>query len=104
VGDGIGDFLFTVARRLNGRLNVADLLECQTVLIVVICCKLDFPQEFSTNEIIFQFADFKDENAKLISNIGNIIIAFLAPNRKLFRNLLSLSTDLQYKSIIHYCI
>ena len=36
VGNCVGDFLFPVPGRLNGGLDVANLLQCKTILIVVI--------------------------------------------------------------------
>jgi len=49
----------------------------------------------NTDEVIFQFADFEDEDAEFVGDVGNVIVTFFAPNGKLFRDFLSLTADLQ---------
>ena len=39
MGDCVGDFLFTITGWLNGRLNVTNLFEGETILIVVVYCQ-----------------------------------------------------------------
>jgi len=72
VGDCVGDFLFTITGRLNGRLDVTNLFKSETILIVVIYRTnelIRFSGGGDTNEIVFQFTDFKNEDSEFISDI-----------------------------------
>jgi hypothetical protein len=99
VGDCIGDLLFAVTRWLNGRLDVANLFKSETVLIVVVYNKVLASSLGGecTNEIILQFADFKDEDTQFVGDIGDIIIAFFTPDRELLSNFLALPGDLWHQ-------
>lgn len=43
MGDCVGDFLFAVTGGLDRGLDVADLFECKTVLIVVVFISMSVP-------------------------------------------------------------
>jgi hypothetical protein len=48
-----------------------------------------------TNVVVFEFADFEEEDAEFVGNVGDVVIALFAPNRELLGNLLSLTGDLK---------
>src|SRR5262245_13201510 len=47
-----------------------------------------------TNKVIFQLPDLVEQNAKLVGDIGDVVVAFFSPDGKLFCDFLSLPTDL----------
>lgn len=63
--------LLTVTAWLNGGLNVADALDCDTVLIV------------SVDELVLELTNLVDEYTKLVGDIRDIVVASLAPNAEL---------------------
>ena len=65
-GDGL-----TVSGWLNGGLNVADALDSNAVLVVLVDVR------------VLQLAHLVKKDAQLVCNIGNIIVASLTPNGKL---------------------
>jgi len=71
--------LLTVSARLNRRLNVADALDGHTVLVVAV------------DELVLELADLVDEHTELVGDIGDIIVAALAPDGELLLSLLSAS-------------
>lgn len=58
----------TVSAGLHGSLNIANTFNCKTVLVV------------SVNELILQFTNLVNQNTELVGDIGNVIIAGLAPD------------------------
>lgn len=58
----------TVSAWLYRSFNVANTLNRKTVLVV------------SINELILQFTNLINQNTKLVSDIGNVIIAGFAPD------------------------
>lgn len=58
----------TVAARLDGSLNVSDALNGHAVLVVAV------------DELVFELANLVDENAELVSDVGNIVVTSLAPD------------------------
>ena len=54
-----------------------------------------------TNEVIFQFSDFEDEDAEFVGDIGDIIIAFFTPYGELFSDFLPLTRHLPYQLMSH---
>ena len=61
----------TVAAGLDGCLNVADALDGNTVLVVAV------------DVLVLKLADFIEKNSKLVGNVGNVLVASLAPDGKL---------------------
>lgn len=64
-----GSKKLTVSRWLHRRLNVANALDRDAVLIVAI------------HELVFELANLVDEHAELVRDIRDIVVACLAPER-----------------------
>jgi hypothetical protein len=47
----------------------------------------------SVDELVFKFADLKNEDSKFVGDIGHIFVTFLAPDRELTGNLSTFTTD-----------
>lgn len=71
LGDLVGDFLFAVAGGLDGGFDVADRFDGDAVLVVTV------------DELIFEFADFIDQDTKFVGDVADIIVARFTPKRKL---------------------
>jgi hypothetical protein len=71
LGDLVGDLLLAVTAGLDRGLDVADRLHCDAVLVVAV------------DELIFQLADLVDEDTELVGDVGNIVVAKLAPQGEL---------------------
>ena len=82
-------------------MDVADLFERKTVLIVVIYVSISNDFCESTNEVIFQFSDFVDEDAEFVGDIRDVIIAFFTPYRELFSDFLPLTRNLSCQPMSH---
>lgn len=66
----------TVSGWLNGGLNVADALDSDAVLVILVDVR------------VLQLAHLIKKDAQLVCNVGNVIIASLSPDGKLLlRNL-----------------
>ena len=61
----------TVTRRLDRSLNVADALDGDTVLVVPV------------DELVLELTDLVDENAELVGNVRDVIVAALTPDGEL---------------------
>ena len=61
----------TVSARLNRCLNVANALDSYAVLVVAV------------DELVLELTNLVDEHTELVGDIGNIIVAALAPDREL---------------------
>jgi hypothetical protein len=51
-----------------------------------------------TNVIVFEFADFEEEDAEFVGDVGDVVIALLTPNGELLGNFLSLTRNLNRES------
>lgn len=71
LSDLVGDLLLAVAARLDGSFDVADALNSDAVLIVAV------------DKLVFKLTDFIDQNAKFVGDIGDVVIACLAPDGQL---------------------
>lgn len=72
----------TVSAGLDGGLDVADALDGDAVLVVAV------------DELVFQLTDLVDEHAELVGDIGDVIVASLAPDGELLlRSTLALGSD-----------
>ena len=73
----------TVSAWLDGRLNVANALYSDAVLVVLVDVR------------VLEFAHLVQKNAQLVCNVGDVIIASLSPDRKLllYRYQPSISVD-----------
>jgi hypothetical protein len=56
---------------LNGSFDIANALDGNTVLVIAI------------DELIFKFTNFVDQDAELIRNIRNVIVAGFTPDGQL---------------------
>lgn len=63
--------LLTVPAGLDGSLDIADALDGHTVLVVAV------------DELVLKLADLVDQDAQLVRDIGNVVIAGLTPDREL---------------------
>jgi hypothetical protein len=61
----------TVSTWLNRRLNVANALDRNAVLVIAV------------DILVLQFADLIEKHAELVSDIRDILVAGLAPNGQL---------------------
>ena len=67
LGDLVCDLLLAVSRGLDGGFNVTNRLNSHAVLVV------------SVHELIFEFTNFVNEDAELVSYVGNIVVAGFTP-------------------------
>lgn len=73
----------TVTAWLDRGLNVANALDCDTVLVV------------SVDELVLKLTNLVDEYTKLVCDIGDVIITSLAPDAELLlRPTLEMNDDL----------
>ena len=63
--------ILTVSAGLYGCFNVANALDGHAVLVVAV------------DELVFELADFVDEDTQLVGDIGDVIIAALTPDGEL---------------------
>lgn len=63
--------MLTVSAGLDGGLNVADALDGHAVLVVAV------------DELILELTDLVDENAELIRDIRDVVVAALTPEGEL---------------------
>lgn len=68
LGDLIGDFLFAVTTGLDRGFDVPDALDGNAVLVVAV------------DELIFELADFVDQNPEFVGDIRDVVIARFTPN------------------------
>lgn len=61
----------TVSARLDRSFNVPNALDSHTVLVVAV------------DHLVFELANFVDQDTKLIGNIGDIVIASFSPDGEL---------------------
>jgi hypothetical protein len=61
----------TVSARLDRRFDVSNALHGNAILIV------------SVDVLIFQFADFVEKNADLVSDVRDVFVGSLTPKRQL---------------------
>ena len=61
----------TVTTWLDRSFDIADALDCDTVLIVAV------------DELIFKLADFVDQDTQLIRHIRDVVVASFAPDGEL---------------------
>lgn len=71
LSDLIGNFLLAVTAGLDGGLNIANALDGDAILVVAI------------DELVFELADFVDEDTKFVCDVGDIIIAGFTPDGQL---------------------
>ena len=71
LGDLVRDLLLAVARRLHRRLDVADRLHRDAVLVVAV------------DELVLQLADLVDQHAELVGHVGDVVVAVFAPDGEL---------------------
>jgi hypothetical protein len=64
-------FQLTITAGLDGGLNVTDALDRNAVLVVAV------------NILVLKLANLVDQDTELVSDIGNIIVACLSPDREL---------------------
>jgi hypothetical protein len=65
----------TVSAGLDGSLNVADALDGDTVLVVLV------------DELVLELTNFVDQNTKLVGDIRNVVVTSLTPDAKLLLSL-----------------
>jgi hypothetical protein len=65
------DSTLTISAWLYGRLDIADALDGETVLVVAV------------DELVLQFANLVDQHAQLVRDIRDILIAGFAPDGEL---------------------
>ena len=58
----------TVSAGLDRGLDVADALNCDTVLIIAV------------NHLVFELTDLVDQDTKFVGDIGHIVVTRLTPN------------------------
>jgi hypothetical protein len=80
-------YQLTVSAGLDGRLNVADALDGDTVLVVAV------------DKLVLELTNLVDEHTELVGDIGNVIIETLAPDGEL---LLRLSLVVFLKELVLY--
>jgi hypothetical protein len=80
-------YQLTVSAGLDGRLNVANALDGDTVLVVAV------------DELVLELTNLVDEHTELVGDIGNVIIETLAPDGQL---LLRLSLVVFLKELVLY--
>lgn len=68
LGDLVGDFLFAVTTGLDRGFDVPDALDGDAVLVVAV------------DELIFELADFVDQNPEFVGHIRDVVIARFTPN------------------------
>ena len=68
LGDLVGDFLFAVTTGLDRGFDVPDALDGDAVLVVAV------------DELIFELADFIDQNPEFVGDIRDVVIARFTPN------------------------
>jgi hypothetical protein len=71
LSDLVGDFLFAVAGGLHGGFDVADGFDSDAVLVVAV------------DELVFEFADFVDEDAEFVGYVADVVVAGFAPEGEL---------------------
>lgn len=71
LSDLVGDLLLAVAAGLDGSFDVADALDGNAVLVVAV------------DKLVFELANFVDQDTEFVGDIGDIVIACLAPDGQL---------------------
>jgi hypothetical protein len=61
----------TISAWLDGCLDIADALDGDTVLVVAV------------DELVLELTDLVDENAKLVGDVGNVVVTALTPEGEL---------------------
>jgi hypothetical protein len=61
----------TVSAGLDGSFNVADALDGDTVLVVLV------------DELVLELTNFVDQNTKLVGDIRDVVVTSLTPDAKL---------------------
>jgi hypothetical protein len=69
--DLVGDFLFAVTGGLDGGFDVADRFDGYAVLVVAV------------DELVFEFADFVDQDAEFVGYVADVVVAGFAPDGEL---------------------
>lgn len=69
--DLVGDLRLAVAAGLDGRLDVPDRLDRDPILVVPV------------DELIFELADLVDQDAELVGDVGDVVVAGFAPEGQL---------------------
>lgn len=65
------EVVLTVTAGLDRRLDVADALHGDAVLVVAV------------DELVLELTDLVDENAELVGDVGDVVVAGLAPDGEL---------------------
>ncbi len=68
LGDLVGDLLFAVTAGLDRGFDVADALDGDAVLIVAV------------DKLIFELANFIDQNTEFVGDIGDVVITGFTPD------------------------
>jgi hypothetical protein len=72
VEDNIDDLIeLTVSAGLNGDLNIADALHCDSVLVIPV------------DKLILKLTHLIHQDAKFVGDVGNVVIPGFTPDREL---------------------